>query len=71
VPEELKAKTDSKGEASLRGHLKAEGKELGGSQSYVPTDPKKDKALIMADDLLRGVQVNSAFPPNPKAPVPN
>ncbi|MBX6328873.1 MAG: S41 family peptidase [Pseudolabrys sp.] len=71
VPEELKAKTDSKGEASLRGHLKAEGKELGGSQSYVPPDPKNDKALIMADDLLRGLQVNSAFPPNPKAPVPN
>ena len=23
------------------------------------------------EDLLRGVQVNSAFPPNPKTPIPN
>jgi len=71
VPAELKAKTDTEGEASLRGHLKAEGKEVTGSQSYVPPDPKNDKALTMADELLRGLQVNSAFPPNPKAPVPN
>jgi carboxyl-terminal processing protease len=72
VPDELKAKTDTMGEASLRGHLKAAaGTEKTGSQSYVPPDPKNDKALHMADDLLRGVQVNSAFPPNPKAPIPN
>jgi carboxyl-terminal processing protease len=71
VPEDLKAKTNTKGEASLRGHLKASGKEQTGSQSYIPPDPKNDKALHMADDLLRGTQVNSAFPPNPKAPIPN
>jgi len=71
VPEDLKAKTDTKGEASLRGHLKAAGKEATGSQAYIPPDPKNDKALHMADDLLRGTQVNSAFPPNPKAPIPN
>src|SRR6478609_8234103 len=71
VPEELKAKTDTKGEASLRGHLKAEGKELGGSQSYVPPDPQNDKALHTALDLIRGLQMNSSFPPNVKAPVPN
>ena len=71
VPDELKARTDTKGEASLRGHLKAEGDEQTGSQSYVPPDPKDDKALNMALDLLRGTQTNSAFPPNPKAPVPN
>jgi carboxyl-terminal processing protease len=71
VPDELKAKTDTKGEASLRGHLKASGKEETGSQSYIPPDPKNDKALHMAEDLLRGTQVNSAFPPNPKAPIPN
>src|SRR5215467_2025622 len=34
VPEELKARTDTSGEASLRGHLKAEGDEQTGSQSY-------------------------------------
>src|SRR5471032_1263418 len=72
VPEDLKAKTDTKGEASLRGHLKAaEGQEQTGSQSYIPPDQKNDKALIMATDLLRGKQVNSAFPPSPKTPVPN
>src|SRR5512132_1826708 len=69
VPDELKTKTDTKGEASLRGHLKGdEGKEQTGSQSYIPPDAKNDKALNMAFDLLRGIQVNSAFPPNSKAP---
>jgi len=72
VPDDLKSKTDTKGEASLRGHLKGdEGKEQTGSQSYIPPDPKNDKALIMALDLLRGIKVNSAFPPNSKTPVPN
>jgi carboxyl-terminal processing protease len=71
VPEELKARTDTKGESSLRGHLKADGDEQGGSQSYVPPDPKNDKALNLALDLLRGKTQNSAFPPNPKAAVPN
>jgi carboxyl-terminal processing protease len=66
VPEELKARnTDTKGEASLRGHLKADGQEETGSQSYVPPDPKDDKAIKMAFDLLRGIKVNSAFPPQP------
>ena len=74
VPDDIKAKTDTstKGEASLRGHLKGDaGKEQTGSQSYIPPDRKDDKALNMAEDLLRGVKVNSAFPPNPKTPVPN
>ena len=72
VPDELKSKTDTKGEASLRGHLKGDaGKEQTGSQSYIPPEAKDDKALNMAQDLLRGVQVNSAFPPNAKTPVPN
>jgi len=74
LPDDIKAKTDTstKGEASLRGHLKGDaGSEQTGSQSYIPPDAKNDKALIMAEDLLRGVQVNSAFPPNGKTPVPN
>jgi carboxyl-terminal processing protease len=71
VPEELKARTDTRGEASLRGHLKAEGDEATGSQSYIPPDPKDDKALHTALDLIRGVQKNSAYPPNPKTAVPN
>jgi len=71
VPDDLKSQTDSKGEASLRGHLKAEGSEETGSQSFVPPDEKDDKALKMAIDLLRGQASNAAFPPNPKAAVPN
>jgi carboxyl-terminal processing protease len=59
VPEELKARTDTRGEASLRGHLKAEGDEQTGSQSYIPPDPKDDKALHTALDLIRGIQKNS------------
>lgn len=64
VPDELKARTDTKGESALRGHLKADGEEQTGSQSYVPPDPKDDKALKMATDLLRGVVTHSAFPPS-------
>jgi carboxyl-terminal processing protease len=71
VPDNLKSQTDSKGEASLRGHLKAEGAEETGSQSYVPPNESDDKAIRMALDLLRGTASNAAFPPNPKAAVPN
>src|SRR5579863_5637157 len=62
VPDELKARTDTKGEASLRGHLTNGSDEKTGSQSYVPPDPKNDKALKMADDLLHGVKVNASAP---------
>ncbi len=71
VPDELKARTDSKGEASLPGHLKAEGDEKSGSQSYVPPDEKNDKALKEAVDLLRGATSNAAFPPKAQTAVPN
>jgi carboxyl-terminal processing protease len=71
VPEELKARTDKSGEASLRGHLKAEGDEQTGSQSYIPPDPKDDKAVHTALDLIRGIQKNSAYPPDPKTAVRN
>jgi carboxyl-terminal processing protease len=68
VPEDLKARSDTKGEASLRGHLKTqEGEEQTGSQSYIPTDVKNDKALNMALELLRGTKTNPAFPPSTKA----
>ena len=66
VPEKLKARTDTSGEASLRGHLKAEGDEQTGSQAYIPRDPKDDKALHTALDLMRDILKNSAYPPNPK-----
>src|SRR6202043_632355 len=71
VPDELKGRTDTKGEASLRGHLSAEGTEQSGSQSYVPPEEKDDKALNAAFNLLRGVTVNANVPPPPKTVVPN
>ena len=55
VPDELKGKDDTKGEASLKGHLKNGEDEKGGSQAYVPPDAKNDKQLIAAEDILRGV----------------
>src|SRR6202048_2735858 len=58
VPDELKDRPELKGEASMRGHLSAEGAEQTGSQSYVPPDEKNDKALSAAYNLLRGVTVN-------------
>jgi carboxyl-terminal processing protease len=68
VPDEVKARSaEMRGESSLRGHLKADGEEQGGSQSYVPPEAKDDKALNMAIDLLRGTQTNPAFPPSGKA----
>jgi carboxyl-terminal processing protease len=70
VPADVKGRTDAEGEASLRGHLKAEGSEESGSQSYVPPDEKDDRALKEAIDLLRGTITDPAFPPNPKAAVP-
>jgi carboxyl-terminal processing protease len=69
VPEKLKPRADSGGEASLRGHLKAEGEEQTGSQSYIPPDQKDDKALHAALDVIRGLPKNSAYPTNPKAAV--
>ena len=71
VPDDLKTQIDTKGEASLRGHLKSEGSEESGSQSYVPLDEKDDRAIKEAVDLLRGTITDAAFPPNPKAAVPN
>jgi carboxyl-terminal processing protease len=74
VPDELKSRADIRGEASMRGHLSAEGAEQTGSQSYVPPDEKDDKALAAAYNLLRGVTVNADVrpaPPAPKTAVPN
>ena len=74
VPDDLKGKVDSKGEASLKGHLKNGDDEKTGSQVYVPPDPKDDKQLIAAEDLLRGVNrasnnVPQAHPATPAAPA--
>ncbi|OKO68182.1 S41 family peptidase [Bradyrhizobium sp. NAS96.2] len=76
VPDEFKTRSEIKGEASMRGHLSAEGAEQTGSQSYVPPDEKNDKALAAAFNQLRGVTVNAdAKNADTKAaqkrPVPN
>jgi carboxyl-terminal processing protease len=55
IPDELKGKDETKGEAGLRGHLK-NGEEKGGSSAYIPPDPAKDKQLLAAYDYLRGVR---------------
>ena len=54
VPDELKGRDETKGEAALKGHLKNGEDEKSGSQAYVPPDPLKDKQLIAAMDILRG-----------------
>jgi len=75
VPDDLKGKDDTKGEASLKGHLKNGDDEKGGSQAFVPPDPKNDKQLLAAEDILRGVNkaMNkvTAVPGNEPAKVPN
>jgi carboxyl-terminal processing protease len=72
VPDEMKARSETKGEASMRGHLSAEGAEQTGSQAYVPPEEKDDKALAAAYNVLRGVTVNAGVPASsPKASVPN
>lgn len=60
LPDELKPKKPERprGEASLRGHLKADDakikKEESGSSAYVPKEPEKDTQLQYALKLMRG-----------------
>jgi carboxyl-terminal processing protease len=61
VPDELKGKDETKGEAGLRGHLRnGDKEEKGGSSAYIPPDPAKDKQLNSAFDFLRGVRKGAA-----------
>jgi len=77
VPADLKEKAEAagvdttRGEASLKGHLKNGEDEKTGSPAYVPPDPKDDTQLKLAVDLMHGVQKNAAYPADPKAAVPN
>ena len=69
VPDDIKGKDETKGEAALKGHLKNGENEQGGSSAYVPQDPKLDKQLNYAFDLLRGVKTGDASAA-PKAQTP-
>ncbi|CAA0106316.1 Carboxy-terminal processing protease CtpA [Starkeya nomas] len=77
VPQDVKEKAEAagvettRGEASLKGHLKNGEDEQTGSPAYVPPDPKDDTQLKLAIDLMHGVQKNAAYPADPKAAVPN
>ncbi len=63
VPDDLKGKDETKGEAGLKGHLGAQDKqERSGSSAYVPADALKDTQLIAAMDLLRGIKRDVAKP---------
>jgi carboxyl-terminal processing protease len=67
VPADQQGHSEMTSESKLRGHLKgSDGAEQTGSQSYVPQDPKNDKALHAALDLLRGVKTANPTPTDTK-----
>jgi carboxyl-terminal processing protease len=49
-------------EAALTNHLRIDGDEQTGSDTFIPSDPKYDRALQMAVDLLQGTKTHRAFP---------
>ncbi len=63
LPDDLKkaaANRKSRGESSLRGHLKNEDEEeKSGSSAYVPREKEKDLQLKAAIDILNGKEVKS------------
>jgi carboxyl-terminal processing protease len=68
IPDELKGRDETRGEAGLRGHLSGGAgarreEERSGSSSYIPSDRAKDKQLNAALDLLRGVKRDAATTP--------
>ncbi len=81
LPDEMKqqmAAFGTRGEASLRGHLKNDGvTEATGSISYVPKEKEKDVQLKAAIDLLHGIKpevvkkVENASVPEKASAVPN
>lgn len=72
VPKELQGQDSVSGESALKGHLAnpvegtAEpGADKQASSSYIPPDEKDDTQINTAIRLLRGEEINSAFPPHP------
>jgi carboxyl-terminal processing protease len=60
-PDDIKKK-DPRGESSLTGHLPGKGAEQVGSQAYIPPDPKDDKALTTALNLLHTAPARTRAP---------
>ncbi len=72
IPDELKGKDETKGEAGLKGHLSNGAKpedEKSGSSSYIPSDKTKDNQLNAALDLLRGIKRDAAVQTPSETPV--
>ena len=64
IPNDLKGKVSSLGEASLFGHLKNGTDEEKGSDAYVPPDKDKDTQLQAAISLLHGASPKSLKSPS-------
>ncbi len=64
IPDDLKGKVSSMGEASLAGHLKNIGEEEKGSDAYVPPDRDKDTQLEAAVELLHGAKPETLRSPD-------
>jgi carboxyl-terminal processing protease len=67
IPDDLKGKVSSMGEASLFGHLKNDGEEEKGSDAYVPPDHDKDTQLAAAVKLLHGAKAETLRSPDAPA----
>jgi len=69
IPKALVSRYVTRGEASLAGHLRNDEGESSASQFYVPSNPKDDKQLIAAIELLRGEKsaLSGPAPPDEKA----
>ncbi|HKN30048.1 MAG TPA: S41 family peptidase [Roseiarcus sp.] len=63
IPDDLRGKVSSLGEASLFGHLKNGSEEEKGSDAYVPPDKDKDTQLQAAVSLLHGATLESLKKP--------
>ncbi|MEC9342454.1 MAG: S41 family peptidase [Pseudomonadota bacterium] len=73
LPDELKGKVENRGESNLRVHIAGQEEDDAGSGSsaYVPPDAKDDLQLQYALDLIHGVKMSKAYPPDPSVAVPN
>jgi carboxyl-terminal processing protease len=73
VPEEIRGKDETKGEAGLKGHLSNGGKEVekSGSSAYVPPDPAKDAQIKAAVAQIKTGKKDAAVAPKPGEPKRN